>query len=119
MNKFYPITLYLRYLPNLIMLSLSLFLNLAVWIWLLWQIKPIAEPIFLHYNILFGVDLVGPWWKVLYLPIIGCVILLVNAILGWLLFGRDKFIAQFLNAVTVLCQMFLFIAAALLVFLNV
>jgi len=101
------------------MLSLSLFLNLATWIWLLWQIGPTPEPIFLHYNILFGVDLVGPWWKVLYLPITGIIILLVNGTLGWLLFGRDKFIAQFLNAVTVLCQIFLFITAALLVFLNV
>ena len=69
MNKIYPIMLYLRNLPNLIMLSLSLFLNLATWTWLLWQISPTSGQIFLHYNILFGVDLVGPWWKILYLPI--------------------------------------------------
>lgn len=115
----YPVKLYFKHLPNLILLASAVLLNLAIWAWLLWQIKPTGEAIFLHYNVLFGVDLIGEWWKILYLPIAGAVILIVNAVLGWLMFSRDKFIAQFLNAVAVLCQIFLLLAAALLVFLNV
>ena len=115
----YPIKLYIKNLPNLIMLIFGLLLNLSTWIWLLWQIKPEEEMVFLHYNILFGVDYVGSWWKVLFLPIAGIFIYLLNAILAWALFGKDKFFAQILNFISVLCQIFILIAASLLVFLNV
>ena len=119
MRDMYPIKLYIKHLPNLIMLPLGLLLNLASWVWLLSQIKPQTDPIFLHYNILFGVDYIGDWWKVLYLPIAGLFIYLINTILSWVLFGKDKFAAQLLNFVSIFCQVFVLIAAALLVFLNV
>lgn len=115
----YPLKLYFKNIPIVVMIILSVFLNMATWFWLLWQIQPQPEPIFLHYNILFGVDYIGEWWKVLYLPAGGLFILIINTILGWLLFAKDKFVAQFLNAISVFCQVFLLIAAALLVFLNV
>src|SRR3989344_3163074 len=116
---FYPLKLYFRHLPNLIILSLSLAVNVAIWVWLLWQIGPQDEQIFLHYNILFGVDYVGEWGRVFFLPINGLAILLVNCVSGWSLFGKDKFYAQLLNATSLFCQIFLFVTAALLVFLNV
>lgn len=115
----YPIKLYIKNIPNLIMIPLALVLNITNWIWLLWEIRPQEELIFLHYNILFGVDLIGPWWKVLFLPIVGFVIILVNIILGWFLFGKDKFFAHILNFISVFCQIFLLIASLLLIFLNV
>ena len=115
----YPIKLYFKHLPHLIMLPLGLLLNLASWVWLLWQIKPQPDPIFLHYNVLFGVDFIGEWWKVLYLPIVGLFIFLLNGILAWVLFSKDKFVAELLNFVSVFCQVIILIAAALLVFLNV
>lgn len=114
----YPIKLYFKNLPIFITTVAALCLNIATWIWLLIEIRPQTEPVFLHYNILFGVDYVGEWWQVLYLPISGIVIIIVNAVMGWLLFGRDKFLAQILNGISLFCQLFLLIAAALLVFLN-
>ena len=117
--KIYPIKLYFKTLPNLIMILASLLVNILSWLWLVFQIHPQPEPIFLHYNVLFGVDYLGSWWKVFYLPLFGLLILLTNFIIGWSLFGKDKFIAQILNAVSVFCQIFIFIASALLVFLNV
>lgn len=117
--KIYPIKLYLKNLFNLITLILSLAINILSWLWLIFQIKPQQEDIFLHYNILFGVDYLGSWWKVFYLPIFGLLILITNNLIGWLLFGKDKFIAQILNAVNLFCQIFIFLVVALLVFLNV
>ncbi len=115
----YPVKLYIKHLPNLIMIPLALLINISTWAWLLLQIKPQDETIFLHYNILFGVDYIGAWWKVLYLPVLGLFIFLVNTIFGWVMFPKDKFSAQVLNFVNLVCQIFIFIAAALLVFLNV
>ena len=118
-KTFYPIKLYLKSWPNLITLTLSLLINIFVWIWLLWNIKPQTEMIFLHYNILFGVDYVGVWWKVIYLAIGGLAVLIINSTLGWWLFDRDKFFSHVLNAVALFYQIFLLIAAWLLIFLNV
>jgi hypothetical protein len=118
-NDFYPLRLYLRHLPNTIMIGLSLLLNIMIWGWLLWYIRPQSDLIFLHYNVLFGVDLIGPWYQVLTIPIIGLCILLVNSALGWFFFGKDKFISYVLNAVGVISHVFLVVVAMLLVFLNV
>ena len=115
----YPLKLYIKYRPNLILLVTSLVLNAVSWFWLLWNIRPQTEEIFLHYTVLYGVDLVGPWSKVLYLPISGLFIILVNAFIGWILFREDRFFAQIFNGVAVFCQCILLIATTILVFLNV
>ena len=115
----YPLKLYIKNPPNLIAIPIALLLNLSNWIWLLWEIRPQEDMIFLHYNILFGVNYIGPWWKVIYLPIIGLVIIILNAILGWILYGKDKFFSQLLNFIALFCQIFLLISSALLIFLNV
>ena len=101
------------------MLSISAVLNLATWIWLFWQIKPGEQTVFLHYNILFGADYVGPRWQIMVLPLTGLLILIVNVVLGWVFYNRDKFISHMLNGVSVFCQATLLLAACLLVFLNV
>lgn len=115
----YPIKLYLRHLPNRIMLLSSVMANLLIWGWLAWNIRPQESAIFLHYNVLFGVDLIGPWQRVFYVPLAGLSIILVNAFIGWFLFSKDKFAAHVLNGAALLSQIFLIVVAALLVFLNV
>ena len=117
--RIYPIKIYLLSIPNIILLSLAILTNIGIWVWLLWQIRPQEEFIFLHYNVLFGVDKIGPWYHVLALPLLGVAVILINTIIGWIHFEKDKFVGFILNMVSVFCQMFLAIAAYLLVFLNV
>lgn len=115
----YPLKLYLTHVPNTLMMGVSLLINIGMWGWLLWYIRPGSGQIFLHYNVLFGVDLIGPWYHVLTIPTIGACVIGVNGALGWFFFGKDKFIAYLMNAITVITHIFLLIAALLLVFLNV
>lgn len=117
--RFFPITLYLRHLPNRIMLSVGAFLNIGVWAWLVWQIRPQDEFIFLHYNVLFGVDRIGPWWHVFSVPLLGTVLLVANALVGWYFFEKEKLVSYLLLATTIIAHMFLAVGAYLLVFLNV
>ncbi len=119
MASWYPIKLYVRRLPYVIMGTLFALLHAATWIWLLVNIHPQEEPIFLHYNTLFGVDLVGEWWHIVFIPITGLFLFLINSFLGWCLFAKDRLAAYVLVGVAVFCQLFLFIASCLLVFLNV
>jgi hypothetical protein len=119
MRQTYPIKLYLKYKPNLIMLFLAILANILTWFWIIFRIRPQEDLIFLHYNILFGVDYIGEWWRVFYIPTIGLLILFINFVIGWVLFSKDKFISVILNAISVISGVFLLVIAALLVFLNV
>lgn len=118
MTHTYPLKLYFKYWPNLIMLLLSLAVNLFVWFWLVFRIRPQSELIFLHYNILFGVDYIGEWWRVYFMPLTGLLIFILNFVVGWALFHKDKFVSIILNAVNLMCQVLILVASALLIFLN-
>ena len=115
----YPLKLYVKHLPNSLLIGLSLLANAVMWVWLGWQIPHQSDPIFLHYNILFGVDYIGEWWRAFALPLTGLVVLLVNTVLGWWLFSRDKFLNYLLLGIALMCQILLLLGSALLVFLNV
>ena len=119
MSHTYPFKLYISYKPNLFIFILAFLANIASWVWVLWNIRPQEDTLFLHYNILFGVDYIGEWWRVLFLPITGLLIFIINFVLGWLLFHKDKFISIILNSISLLCQIFILIASSILVFLNV
>ncbi len=117
--RLYPIKLYFSALPVAISSGISIILNIFSWVWLSVQIPQAGGQVFLHYNILFGVDQVGDSWKIFYVPLLGLFIFLINLSLGWLLYRKDKFMAQVLLFFSALCQVFVVIATFLLVFLNV
>jgi hypothetical protein len=101
------------------MLLSSLILNLAAWVWLFFQIGPQEDQIFLHYNILFGVDLIGEWSRVFLVPLFGLFLILFNAAIGWIFFSNNKFISQVFNAVALLSQIFIFMDASIVILLNI
>ncbi|MBH41538.1 MAG: hypothetical protein CL685_02390 [Candidatus Magasanikbacteria bacterium] len=115
----YPFKLYVRLKPIKTLFGLSLLCNFGIILWLSWYVRPQEVPIFLHHNVLFGVDLTGPWYAVFYLPLIGIIILIVNLLLGMFLYKKDKLTSQVLALVTFFCHIFLVMSAVLLVFLNV
>ncbi|PIZ94219.1 MAG: hypothetical protein COX81_04180 [Candidatus Magasanikbacteria bacterium CG_4_10_14_0_2_um_filter_37_12] len=118
-QKIYPLKLYLKDKPILVMFVISLLFNIATWIWLIINVHSYIGQVFLHYNILFGVDLVGEWYRVFYIPVISLLILFFNTILGWLLFHKDKVVSYLLHGVAVLVQILLLVVSAILVFLNI
>jgi len=117
---FYPIRLYLRNTRNITTWVVSMVLNFLSWTWIITRLGFLeGEQIFLHYNILFGVDLVGSWGQALFIPSLGIVIILLNAIVGWTLFQRDRFASYLLNGTALLCQVGILVVSGLLVFLNI
>ncbi len=117
--KFYPLKLYLKHRGTFIPLLISLLLNLGIWAWLLYNIGFQSDSVFLHYTILFGVDLTGPSYMVYSLPGLGLCLILFNACIGWMMFEKDKFVALAANMVSCVVHFFLLIATCILVFLNV
>lgn len=98
--------------------AFAFFLNLAVWLYLAFFIPLQVESIFLHYNIHFGVDLIGPREQIFSLPFLGWLAALLNFILSYFLYHREKKLSQLLGFATLVLQIFVAIEAVFLVFIN-
>jgi hypothetical protein len=97
----------------------SLFLNAINWGLIAFFIRPVDFPIILHYNVYFGVDLIGPWWQVYFLPLTGLLILTVNAIVGYKFYGiKERTATHLLMLATFIAQVALTIAVASLIVIN-
>lgn len=97
---------------------LSFFLNFALWGFLFWRIRPQEEPLYLHYNIYFGIDLIGPWYQIYYIPLSGLAFILVNMLISLMLYRKEMVISYFLMAAAVLCQFFLALGAFSVIYIN-
>ncbi len=99
-------------------LFFSLFLNIIIWIFLVSQVKSFSELIPLHYNIYFGIDLLGPWYQVFILPLLGLAILIVNNLLAKIFLAEKRILSYFLVVASSLIQFLLLIASFMIIFVN-
>ena len=72
----------------------------------------------LHYNIYFGIDLIGAWYQIFIFPGLGLAFLLINAVIIYLFYQKEKFLAQLLAMVTVLVELGLLASLFLITLLN-
>ena len=103
------------WIPAVFLLLFQLFM----WVYAAVYVRPTADQVFLHYNVVFGVDLIGEWWKILAVPFGGFLIFLINFSLSWYRYSEDKILARFLTFVSALFNLFLAIAFYLVVGLNI
>jgi len=71
----------------------AIIFHLAIWLLIFLKIMPISrdlEFLSLHYNIYFGVDLVGPWYDVFIIPVLGLVFMLLNIFLIFFFYKKEK-----------------------------
>ncbi|MBI5729343.1 MAG: hypothetical protein HY983_03855 [Candidatus Magasanikbacteria bacterium] len=118
MLKLYSPWLYIRdrwiYIPGLGVLGLIAF----TWWYIVSRVHPTSDQVFLHYTIIFGVDLIGPWRGILLPAISGLIIVGINFTVSWLIYGSNRFLARLLPVATLILAVFLLLAAALLVGIN-
>jgi len=97
---------------------ISAVIHSAIWILLLWKIPYTEQTVFLHYNIYFGIDLTGSWAQLLWMPLSGLVILIVNTIIVMMSKTFDKSILLAISIITLSLQCVLLLASLLVVLLN-
>lgn len=91
-------------------------LNLLVWFYVLFVFWGTAEPVILHYNILFGIDSIGHWSRLLILPLLGLGILFINSILIFHFYlSRQKNLINLLAATILVVQIILLISVLMIV----
>ena len=97
---------------------ISMLLNIGIWIVLYIYIKPSHDPIYLHYNIYFGIDLIGEWYRIYLIPLTGLVIILVNYLAGVIMYSSKRVLSYLLVIFAVPVNMFLALSAILIVYIN-
>jgi len=100
-------------------LIISGILQIFMWWYIFNHLKVGEAHYFLHYNIVFGVDLVGNWWRIIFMPITGLIFMLLNFGLAIYFYNHDKLMARLFTVATPLFQFFLSIAVYLIVDLNI
>ena len=99
-------------------LFLSALLNIFIWIFLLQNQKENTHPVILHYNLFFGVDYLGDYKNIYLIPLSGLIIIIVNSILGHLLYLKEKLASYFLVFIIFIIQVFLLIDSYLIIKIN-
>ena len=115
---FFSPKLYFRDLWISLPLAAIVGVQTFMWIYILYYIHPSPDQYFLHYNITFGVDLAGEWWKILYLPISGLAVFVINYFLSFYFYGIEKFMSRLLVLAATGFHAFLLVATVLIVGLN-
>ena len=97
----------------------ALILNGINWGLIAFFISPVDFPIVLHYNVYFGVDVIGAWWQLYFLPAIGLIIMIVNTVLGYLFYQKkERIVAHLLMLATFIAQISMTVAVASLLIMN-
>jgi hypothetical protein len=72
----------------------------------------------LHYNIPFGVDYIGSWYEVWWLPVLVLIFTITNCVVGFWIWRRDRVLSYFMLAGTVYVAVIILTALALITWLN-
>lgn len=116
------ILIFWRDLFNRICTLSALIFYVLIWLIVLIKIYPLSREldfIFLHYNIYFGVDLVGVWHKIFLIPGTGAVFFLINSVLIYFLHNKEKFLARILAVTSAVSELGLLVATILITLLNI
>lgn len=88
---------------------------------IVWQLFPAVqgeEVVPLHYNIHFGVDQVGPWWRLFVPSGIAFILTLVNALYAAHAWQRERVLAFVFTATSLLLNVFVLLHVVFIVLLN-
>jgi hypothetical protein len=101
------------------MLVLISVANLANWAALGIFIQPVDLPIIIHYNVYFGVDMLGDWKNLFLMPAVGLFLFLVNCLLSLYFYQRKERIASYLLLIaTLMIQLSLIVASVSVIIIN-
>ncbi len=99
-------------------LVVTLVLNITLWLILKKGIKPTSDLIPISYTI-FGINKWGRWYEVFILPAIGLFIFLINLILSFIIYKKERFGTYLLLGTALVAQGFILISViCLVIFLS-
>ena len=103
---------------NSISLGVSAVLNIIHWIILSSNILPGKTGILLHYNVIYGPDLIERSLYIYFIPVLALVLLLLNMFIASKFYKKEKLAAYFLNIASIPVQLIFLTASIVLVIAN-
>ncbi len=103
---------------NFFSLGVSLLINIIQWALIYIKIRPDDTNILLHYNIVYGTDLVDRGVYAYFIPGLALIFLLVNFAAAYYIYHREKLACYFLNMANIPVQLVFLTAALVLIYAN-
>lgn len=101
---------------NILLYVFCLILNLFTWFVIIFTFWNSQQPIALHSNILFGIDAVGDWNKLLILPLFGLAALIIHLVFAFHFYSmHQKKMVNLLNISLLIVQFILLISILLII----
>jgi len=102
-----------------ILLLVNLLLNSIGWTISVFINSKIASDIIaLHYNVYFGITLIGSPKEVYFIPFLGLFIIMVNGLFLYLIKEGDKFFLYLFSACAILVNIFLILGLGAIALIN-
>lgn len=101
----------------------TIIVNALAWLatYQIYHSSPLSQEIALHYNVDFGINLIGAAKNIFVIPAVGLIILVLNILLLFGLrknFSDKRFNRQLILAFTLIANLFLLIATIILYIVN-
>jgi hypothetical protein len=117
--KFFPDKDFLRNPIVFFLLIAVLLLNLASLVVLSVFIEKSDSPVILHYNVYFGVDLIGDWWQIYIMPGMGLFFAATNLFLAAHFYQQKERIASYcLMLASLIIEVGVFISSVSIALIN-
>lgn len=97
---FYLLKIFLRDRWITVPLAASVVLQAILWWYVVVAITPTTSQVFLHYNIIFGIDRAGTWYELYYLLAGTLVFFFFNCAAAVALYARERVLARMVCVIT-------------------
>lgn len=77
-----------------------------------------SRSVLLHYNVYYGVDLIGMWYRLFLLPLFGIFFLVGNLLFQSHVYKHDYVLSFIIAVTTALIEIGIFAASLFLIFIN-
>ncbi len=98
--------------------GVSFLINIIQWVLVYIKIKPSSTNILLHYNIVYGTDLVDKGYYAYMVPGLALAFLTFNLLTAYFFYQKEKLASYFLNMSNLAVQSVFFIATLVLIYAN-
>lgn len=97
---------------------LAVLVNAALWVALFWTVIPTDSPIILHYNIYFGVDAVGNWKSLFFMPTLAAVLLILNLVLSRFFYYKERLVSYLFAGAALVLQLLMAVGVISAIIIN-
>jgi hypothetical protein len=104
---------------NFFSLGLAFLINIIHWAMIYIKIKPGSSNILLHYNVIYGTDLVDKGLYAYIIPGLALLFLIINTTVSYFIFKKEKLASYFLSMANIPVQLVFWAAGLILVLANV